>query len=159
MAHRPLTTALLWRRRGVCLIDGVHTPGSQRLWSARRVTPQGRYGVARIRFAYRHEIDGFHHEIDGGTGCRPGAQASAALSPVASTDGPPPVEREFRGVWVAAVANIDWPSRPALPVDSQKLELLRTRRACAASIATSIRMRGPSSGSVTPVTVPAWMPR
>ena len=39
--------------------------------------------------------------------------------------GPPPVEREFRGVWVAAVANIDWPSRPGLPVDSQKAELIR----------------------------------
>lgn len=42
-----------------------------------------------------------------------------------AASGPPPVEREFRGVWVAAVSNIDWPSRPALPVDSQKLELLR----------------------------------
>ena len=39
--------------------------------------------------------------------------------------GPPPVEREFRGVWVAAVANIDWPSRPGLPVDSQKAELIQ----------------------------------
>jgi uncharacterized lipoprotein YddW (UPF0748 family) len=39
--------------------------------------------------------------------------------------GPPPVEREFRGVWVAAVANIDWPSRPGLPVDSQRAELVR----------------------------------
>jgi uncharacterized lipoprotein YddW (UPF0748 family) len=40
-------------------------------------------------------------------------------------EGPPAVEREFRGVWVAAVANIDWPSRPGLPVDSQKAELVR----------------------------------
>ena len=39
--------------------------------------------------------------------------------------GPPPVQREFRGVWVAGVGNIDWPSRPALPVDSQKAELIR----------------------------------
>ena len=42
-----------------------------------------------------------------------------------TTDGPPSVEREFRGVWVAAVSNIDWPSRPGLPVDSQKAELVR----------------------------------
>jgi len=38
--------------------------------------------------------------------------------------GPPPVAREFRGVWVATVSNIDWPSVKGLPVDSQKAELL-----------------------------------
>ncbi len=36
----------------------------------------------------------------------------------------PAVEREFRGVWVASVANIDWPSRPGLPVAEQQAELL-----------------------------------
>jgi uncharacterized lipoprotein YddW (UPF0748 family) len=36
----------------------------------------------------------------------------------------PPVPREFRGVWIATVDNIDWPSKPGLPVDSQKAELL-----------------------------------
>ncbi|HEX6559449.1 MAG TPA: family 10 glycosylhydrolase [Longimicrobiales bacterium] len=44
---------------------------------------------------------------------------------VPSSAGPPPVQREFRGVWVAAVGNIDWPSRPGLPTDSQKAELVR----------------------------------
>src|SRR5690606_30996165 len=38
--------------------------------------------------------------------------------------GPPAVAREFRGVWVATVSNIDWPSARGLPVDSQKAELL-----------------------------------
>lgn len=33
--------------------------------------------------------------------------------------------REFRGVWVASVSNLDWPSRPGLAADSQKAELLR----------------------------------
>lgn len=33
-------------------------------------------------------------------------------------------KREFRGVWVATVANIDWPSRPGLPVAVQQQELL-----------------------------------
>jgi len=37
---------------------------------------------------------------------------------------PPPVSREFRGVWVASVANMDWPSRPGLPVAQQKAELI-----------------------------------
>src|SRR4029450_1983943 len=36
----------------------------------------------------------------------------------------PPVAREFRGVWVATVANMDWPSRPGLPVAQQKAELI-----------------------------------
>lgn len=35
----------------------------------------------------------------------------------------PDVSREFRGVWVATVANIDWPSKPGLSVDSMKNEL------------------------------------
>jgi uncharacterized lipoprotein YddW (UPF0748 family) len=35
----------------------------------------------------------------------------------------PPVEREFRAVWIATVANIDWPSRPGLPVERQRDEL------------------------------------
>lgn len=34
--------------------------------------------------------------------------------------------REFRGVWVATVANIDWPSKRGLPVQQQKAELIQT---------------------------------
>ena len=33
-------------------------------------------------------------------------------------------KREFRGVWVATVSNIDWPSKPGLTVDQQKQELI-----------------------------------
>jgi len=33
-------------------------------------------------------------------------------------------KREFRGVWVATVTNIDWPSRPGLTADQQKQELI-----------------------------------
>ncbi len=32
---------------------------------------------------------------------------------------------EFRGVWVATVNNIDWPSKKGLPVDEQKAEFIR----------------------------------
>jgi uncharacterized lipoprotein YddW (UPF0748 family) len=49
--------------------------------------------------------------------------ASAALPRVAAV-APPPVAREFRGVWVATVGNIDWPSRPGLPSAQQKRELI-----------------------------------
>ena len=37
---------------------------------------------------------------------------------------PPAVSREFRAAWVATVANIDWPSKPGLPVEQQKSEML-----------------------------------
>ncbi len=37
---------------------------------------------------------------------------------------PPAVKREFRGVWVATVANIDWPSKKGLSADEQKKELV-----------------------------------
>src|SRR2546423_2840326 len=38
---------------------------------------------------------------------------------------PPAVQREFRGVWVATLNNIDWPSKPGLKVAEQQQELLR----------------------------------
>lgn len=37
----------------------------------------------------------------------------------------PAVEREFRAVWIATVANIDWPSEPGLAVEQQQEELIR----------------------------------
>lgn len=36
----------------------------------------------------------------------------------------PSLSREYRGMWVATVANIDWPSKPGLPSDVQKAELI-----------------------------------
>lgn len=45
---------------------------------------------------------------------------------------PPPLMREFRGAWVATVANIDWPSKPGLPVERQKAELIAVLDRCAA---------------------------
>jgi uncharacterized lipoprotein YddW (UPF0748 family) len=36
-----------------------------------------------------------------------------------------PPQQEFRGVWVATVNNIDWPSKKGLSVDDQKAEFIR----------------------------------
>lgn len=54
-----------------------------------------------------------------------GLQAATSNGgPVAAAPGsPPPVTREFRAAWVATVKNIDWPSRPGLPVAQQQSEL------------------------------------
>jgi uncharacterized lipoprotein YddW (UPF0748 family) len=43
---------------------------------------------------------------------------------------PPPLVREFRGVWVATVGNIDWPSRAGLPADVQQKELVALLNRC-----------------------------
>ena len=45
-------------------------------------------------------------------------QPSEQVSPV------PEPRREFRGVWVATVVNIDWPSQRGMPASSQKAELI-----------------------------------
>lgn len=49
--------------------------------------------------------------------------ACSAPSSHAQAD-PPAVKREFRGAWIATVANIDWPSRPGLPTPQAKAELI-----------------------------------
>ena len=55
-----------------------------------------------------------------GCAARGGAGGSGAQDAAEVTV--PRAEREFRGVWVATVDNIDWPSRPGLPADSQRVE-------------------------------------
>ena len=50
-----------------------------------------------------------------------GAQLPAASDSLA---GVPAVAREFRGVWVASVDNIDWPSRRGLSTCDQQAELI-----------------------------------
>jgi len=54
-----------------------------------------------------------------GEGPLAGAPAQPAGDP-----SPPPVPREFRGLWVATVNNIDWPSQRGLDSARQKQELL-----------------------------------
>lgn len=49
---------------------------------------------------------------------------SAAVPVTKDPEAPPPVAREFRGAWVAAVSQIDWPSRAGLSTAEQKAELI-----------------------------------
>ena len=55
---------------------------------------------------------------------RPQDGGAPPASPDAISDVPPPVAREFRGVWVASVSNIDWPSRRGMSTAEQQAELL-----------------------------------
>jgi uncharacterized lipoprotein YddW (UPF0748 family) len=55
------------------------------------------------------------------------------LAPLLGADDAPPAPpREFRAVWVASVANIDWPSRPGLPTTEQQAEALAILDRCRA---------------------------
>ncbi len=47
-----------------------------------------------------------------------------APAPISAPVVPPPPTREFRAAWIATVANIDWPSKPGLPVAQQQAELV-----------------------------------
>src|SRR5437773_5553721 len=51
------------------------------------------------------------------------ALASPAADYQPSAVSPPDPLREFRGAWIATVANIDWPSRKGLSSSEQKAEL------------------------------------
>jgi len=57
--------------------------------------------------------------------CNPAKQA--ASNTVNNTPGNtlPHAVREFRAAWVATVANINWPSKPGLPVEEQKAEAVK----------------------------------
>jgi uncharacterized lipoprotein YddW (UPF0748 family) len=50
--------------------------------------------------------------------------STIVLFPVGASAAVAPAQRELRGMWIASVANIDWPSRPGLPVAQQKQEYL-----------------------------------
>lgn len=57
------------------------------------------------------------------------APAVPDMNATSSTQ-PPQSPREFRAVWVATVANIDWPSKPGLPSDQQQKEAIAILDKC-----------------------------
>jgi uncharacterized lipoprotein YddW (UPF0748 family) len=59
-----------------------------------------------------------------------------ALLPVLVTAGPPPSappepRREFRGVWITTIHNVDWPTREGLPMEEQQQQLVKMLDRCA----------------------------
>lgn len=51
------------------------------------------------------------------------ATTAPSTPPTPSDTAPPPITREMRGLWIATVGNIDWPSRNSLTADQQRAEL------------------------------------
>jgi uncharacterized lipoprotein YddW (UPF0748 family) len=78
--------------------------------------------------------------------------------PVVQPDtSPPAVQREMRGLWVATVANIDWPSRTTLTADQQRAELSSILdRGAAAGFNTIIFHVRPASDAVYRSAIEPW---
>jgi len=70
---------------------------------------------------------------------------------------PPAPPREFRGVWVAAVANIDWPSQAGLSVDRQLSEMAAILdRAASLHLNAIILQVRPSCDALYPSALEPW---
>ncbi|WP_455681173.1 glycoside hydrolase family 10 protein [Streptomyces griseoluteus] len=65
--------------------------------------------------------------------------------------------REMRGVWLATVANRDWPSRPGLPPEEQRAELIaHLDRAVAGRLNTVIFQVRPTADALWPSPYEPW---
>ncbi|MEO8336107.1 MAG: family 10 glycosylhydrolase [bacterium] len=90
--------------------------------------------------------------------CSGGSSSTApAPQPVAVDSGPPTIQREMRGLWIATVANIDWPSRTSLTADQQKAELadLLDRAASSGFNAVMFHVR-PAADAVYDSAIEPW---
>src|SRR6185295_13946412 len=69
----------------------------------------------------------------------------------------PAIQREMRGLWVATVAKIDWPSRSTLTADQQRAELLSIfDRAAAAGFNAIIFHVRPAGDAVYRSSIEPW---
>ncbi len=74
-----------------------------------------------------------------------------------ATEEPPPAPREFRGAWVATVANIDWPSRRDLTVEEQRAEMVAiVERAAKLRLNALLLQVRPSADAIYPSTLEPW---
>ncbi len=78
-------------------------------------------------------------------------------APVAVVDQPPAAPREFRAAWVSTVANIDWPSKPDLPVARQQAEAIAIlERARSMNLNAIILQVRPSADAIYPSPHEPW---
>src|SRR5690348_9442829 len=77
--------------------------------------------------------------------------------PVGADTNPPAIVREMRGLWIATVANIDWPSRAGLTADAQRAELTSILdRAAAAGFNAIVFHVRPSSDALYRSSIEPW---
>src|SRR3954469_9677162 len=87
-----------------------------------------------------------------------GTATTTSPSPITPNDTvAPPIQREMRGLWIATVANIDWPSSKNLTADQQKAELsdLFDRAAAAGFNAVIFHVR-PAANAVYASALEPW---
>ena len=81
----------------------------------------------------------------------------ATLPPPQETLTPPPVRREFRGVWVATVDNIDWPTKRTLTTQQQKNELIGIMERCQSMKLNAVVFQvRPSADALYPSSLEPW---
>ncbi len=84
----------------------------------------------------------------------PSAWSGQGIGPA---DQPPPAPREFRAAWVATVANIDWPSKPALSAAQQRAEALALlERARTLGLNALILQVRPAGDAIYPSALEPW---
>ncbi|MFI5386092.1 MAG: glycoside hydrolase family 10 protein [Fimbriimonadales bacterium] len=71
----------------------------------------------------------------------------------------PAMSREFRAVWVATVANIDWPSKPGIPTSQAKQEMLAILDKCKAMHLNAVIWQvRPCADAIYPSKLEPWSP-
>src|SRR5215203_4362295 len=86
-----------------------------------------------------------------------GGPRSTGPDPVVDDPNPPAIHREMRGVWIATVANIDWPSSRTLTADQQRAELVDLMsRAATAGFNTIVFQVRPAGDAVYASTIEPW---
>src|SRR5687768_251653 len=90
--------------------------------------------------------------------CSGGGDRIIGPSPITPEDtAAPPFQRDMRGLWVATVANIDWPSARTLTADQQRVELADIiARAAAAGINTIVLQVRPAGDAVYQSSLEPW---
>ncbi|MFN0011255.1 MAG: glycoside hydrolase family 10 protein [Phycisphaerales bacterium] len=87
----------------------------------------------------------------------PPVPEQAARVPEAPVPDPPMPMREFRGVWVATVANIDWPSKPGLPVEQLRAEMVRILDVAASCNLNAVLLQvRPACDAIYPSPLEPW---
>lgn len=82
---------------------------------------------------------------------------TAAPRRMAGTQDLPLPPAEFRGVWVASVANIDWPSSKGLPAGQLRAEMLAILDRCAELKLNAVLLQvRPSCDAIYPSTLEPW---
>ncbi|TAG78854.1 MAG: hypothetical protein EAZ21_11860 [Betaproteobacteria bacterium] len=70
---------------------------------------------------------------------------------------PPPTPREFRAVWIATVANIDWPTKPGLSAELQKSEVIAIlNRVQALNMNAVLLQVRPGADAIYPSALEPW---